>query len=45
LLRHNSCLLRHTAFVARNKLPHVKVARNTKKVVQAWPISQTQKAS
>jgi len=24
------------AFVARNKLPHVKVARNIKKVGQAW---------
>jgi len=25
-------------FVARNKLPHVKVARNTKKVEQAWSV-------
>lgn len=24
-------------FVARNQFPHVKVARNTKKVGQAWP--------
>jgi len=23
-------------FVARNKFPHLKVARNTKKVGQAW---------
>jgi len=35
LLRHNSLLLRHKTFVARNKYPHVKVARNIKKVGQA----------
>ena len=36
LLRHNSLLLHHKTFVARNKFPHVKVARNTEKVGQAW---------
>jgi len=29
---HNSLLLRHKAFVARNKFPHVEVACNTKKL-------------
>ena len=35
LLRHNSLLLRRKTFVIRNKFPHVKVARNIKKVGQA----------
>jgi len=32
---HNSLLLRRKTFVALNKFPHVKVARNTKMVGQA----------
>jgi len=36
LLHHNSLLLRHKTFVARNKFPHVKVVRNTENVGQAW---------
>jgi len=38
LLRHNSLLLHHKKIVAHNKFPHMKVARNTEKVRQAWPI-------